>query len=182
MRASNFGTPFIANLVISLVLLSLPIQSKAQTQNTEHTYKLDAGEAPGKGKLEDVSWLVGSWQGTAFGKRFEEVWNPATNGSMVGMFKLLNEDGVEFYELLLLKEEQDSLSLKVKHFDENFHAWETKKDYVNFRLVKIEPNAIHFSGISFYRDSDDKIRGYIVLKDGKGNIREEPLNYHRVAQ
>ena len=98
---------------------------------------------------------------------------------MVGFFKLFNDKGVVFYELLLLKEEEGSLSLKVKHFSENFHAWEDKEDYIDFKLVKIEPDAIHFSGLSFYRDGPDKINGYIVMKGKDGAVREEPLTYQR---
>ncbi|MBX2849807.1 MAG: hypothetical protein KTR16_15900 [Acidiferrobacterales bacterium] len=151
----------------------------AQSAYTENTYKLDDPNVRPKATIDQVNWLVGNWVGTAFGNDFEEVWNPASAGTMVGFFKLLNEDGVVFYELLLLAEEEGSLSLKVKHFSENFHAWETKEDYINFKLVKIEPNAIHFSGLSFYRDGDDKINGYIVMKGKDGTVKEEPLTYQR---
>jgi len=98
---------------------------------------------------------------------------------MVGFFKLYNDDGVVFYELLLIAEEEGSLSLKVKHFSENFHTWESKEDFINFKLVKNEPNATHFSGLSFYRDGPDRIDGYIVMKGKDGSVREEPLNYTR---
>ncbi len=153
----------------------------ACAQPFEHTMQLD-GKAPAEATLEDVSWLVGSWEGEAFGERFEEVWNPASNGSMVGMFKVLQgEDRVNFYELMLLVEEQGSLSLKVKHFGEDFTAWEEKDDMVTFRLVKLQPNAIHFSGLSFYRLDKNRIDGYIAIRNSKGEVREEKLVYRRVA-
>ncbi len=151
----------------------------ACAQPFEHTFQLD-GNMPAQATLEDVSWLVGSWEGEAFGERFEEVWNPASNGSMVGMFKVLKgEDSVNFYELMLLVEEQGSLSLKVKHFGEDFTAWEEKDDMVTFRLVKLQPDAIHFSGLSFYRLDDNHIDGYIAIRNNKGEVREEKLVYRR---
>jgi hypothetical protein len=125
-----------------------------------------------------VSWLVGSWAGEAFGKPFEEVWNPPSAGSMVGMYKLLDGDQVSFYELMLLVEEEGSLSLKVKHFNPDFSAWEEKEEYVDFRFIKREVNAVHFSGLSFYRISDDEIHAYLVL-EREGKIREEKLVYRR---
>lgn len=145
---------------------------------TEHTYQLRPGEARPEATLEDANWLVGSWVGTGFGAQFEEVWNPATAGSMVGLFKLYGDDGVAFYELLLLTVDEGSLSLKVKHFNPDFSAWEDKPDYVNFRLVKKEADALHFHGLSFYRRGDDAIDGYIVMRTGD-DIVEHHLEYKR---
>ena len=97
---------------------------------------------------------------------------------MIGFFKLMDGDDVVFYELLLLVEEQDSLSLKVKHFNADFTAWEDKPDYVTFRFVKSDDDAIHFSGISFYRIDDDTMHAYLVMRSGD-EVREEKLVYRR---
>lgn len=145
---------------------------------TEHTYQLEPGETRPAATLEDASWLVGSWSGTAFGEQFEAVWNAPSAGSMVGLFKLYSDDGVAFYEILLLSVEDGTLSLKVKHFSAEFTAWEDKEGYVNFRLVKKEDDALHFGGLSFYRRSDDLIDGYIVMRNGE-NTTEHHLKYVR---
>lgn len=145
---------------------------------TEHTYQLADGESPPAATMDDASWLIGSWEGTAFGQRFEETWNPPSANSMIGTFKLMDGDDVSFYELLLLTVDDGSLSLKVKHFSADFTAWEDKADFVNFRLVKIEPDALHFSGISFYRRGDDAMNGFIVMRNADG-VREEALVYTR---
>ena len=152
----------------------------AQTQRTEHTYALDdSGNRPAA-TLEDVAWLVGNWSGEAFGGQFEEHWNPPTAGSMIGFFKLLENGEVAFYELLLLVEEEGSLSLKVKHFNGDFTAWEDKADYVTFRFIRAEEDAIHFSGFSFYRIDADTMHGYIVFRNGE-QVREEKLVYRRTS-
>jgi hypothetical protein len=145
---------------------------------TEHTFRLADGEAAPAATLEDVGWLVGDWVGTAFGQTFEEVWNPPSADSMVGLFKLIGNEGVQFYELMPLTVDDGTLSLKVKHFNPDFTAWEEKGDFVDFRLVKLEPNAIHFSGLSFYKRDDTGFDGYIVLRNASG-IREEKLVYTR---
>lgn len=164
--------------LVALLVLFLSATAGAQTQRTEHTFKLDDPEVRPPATLEDVSWLVGSWEGEAFGNTFEEVWNPPSAGSMVGFFKLMDGDEVSFYELMLLIEVEGSLSLRVKHFNADFTAWEEKGDYVDFRFVKTEPDAIHFSGISFYRINDQAMDAYIVLRRG-GEVREEKLTYRR---
>ena len=160
------------------VLLVLPYLAIAAEPHTEHTFRLSDGETRPAATLEDASWLVGSWTGTGFGQNFEEVWNPPSAGSMVGMFKLMNDEGVSFYEILLLTVEDETLSLKVKHFNADFTAWEEKADYVNFRLVAMEDDALHFGGISFYRRDADTIDGYIVMRNGD-SVTEHHLAYKR---
>ena len=155
----------------------------AQERLTEHTYHLPKESPLGKGQLKDLVWLVGSWQGTAFDRQFEEVWNPASAGSMMGMWKLFDKDkNVDFYELMLIKEEGDGLVLLVKHFNADFTAWEEKDDFVKFRLVNLEEKAVHFSGLSFYQQNKDKIDGYIVMKHKDGSKTEHKLTYVRVNQ
>ena len=145
---------------------------------TEHTFALAEGEARPPATLEDAAFLVGHWDGTGFGGRIEEVWNPPSAGSMVGMFKFFVEDKVVFYELLLMTVEDGTLSLKVKHFNPDFTAWEEKEDFIEFRLVKFDEDALHFGGLSFYKRGADAIDGFIVMKYADG-IREEPLVYTR---
>ena len=165
--------------ISAVILLACLAQSAAaQSQLTEHTYKLDDPDNRPAATLDEVSWMVGNWSGEAFGASFESHWNPASAGSMVGFFKLFDGDQVSFYELLLLVEEEDSLSLKVKHFNPDFTAWEDKEDYIDFRYVMSDDNAVHFSGLSFYRLGPDRIDGYIALKYSDG-VREEKLVYRR---
>ncbi len=175
MRSSN------SVLAVTLLLLTIAASVQnvaAQTQRSEHTYKLDnPGDRPAA-KLSDVAWMAGSWSGEAFDDVFEEVWNPPSAGSMIGLFKLLKNNQVVFYELLLISEEEGSLSLKVKHFNDDFTAWEEKEDFVRFRLVKIEENAVHFSGLSFYRINDNEMHGYLVLRNEEKSWEEE-LIYRR---
>jgi len=159
-----------------LVILSAAVS--AAEPRTEHTYSLADGESRPAASLEDVSWLVGNWKGTAFDKQFEEIWSAPSQGTMVGMFKLFDDSGVDFYELMLLSVEDGSLSFKVKHFTSGFIAWEAKSDFVNFKLVKLEPDALHFSGISFYRRDKDHIDAYIVIRNGD-EVSEHELKYVR---
>ena len=165
-------------LVVLCISLLFAGVATAQSEKTEHTFKLDDPDSRPEGTLEDVAWMVGSWAGEAFGGSVEEVGNPASLGTMVGMFKVMNDGKVSFYELTLLAEEEGSLILKVKHFNADFTGWEEKDDYIKFRLVSIAPGAVHFSGLSFYHISDDEIHIYIALhSDDK--VWEEKLVYRR---
>jgi len=165
-------------LVVLCTALLFAGAAMAQSAKTEHTFKLDDPDARPEGTLEDVAWMVGSWAGEAFGGTVEEVWNPASLGTMVGMFKVMAEGKVSFYELMLLAEEEGSLVLKVKHFNADFTAWEEKDDYVTFRFISTTPDAVHFSGLSFYRINDDEIHVYIALHNDE-KVWEEKLVYRR---
>ncbi|HNP37165.1 MAG TPA: DUF6265 family protein [Woeseiaceae bacterium] len=173
------------NLLVCFVVqagLLLPaVPAFPAEPRTEHTFALADGETRPAATLDDASWLVGSWTGTAFGQTFEEIWSAPSAGSMLGLFKLYDDKGVGFYEILLLTVEDGTLSLKVKHFNADFTAWEDKQDFINFRLVKKTPNELHFGGLSFYRRDNDRIDGYIVMHKGE-DISEQHLEYVRVSR
>jgi hypothetical protein len=153
----------------------------AQSPRTDHTYKLDDPDSRPPATLADAAMLVGSWTGTAFGGTIEETWNPPSAGSMVGLFKLMHDDAVSLYEIMLIAEEEGTINLKVKHFNADFSAWEDKEDYTNFRFIKAEVDAIHFSGISFYKVSEDELNAYLVMRNGD-EIREEKIVYRRSGE
>jgi hypothetical protein len=165
-------------LIITLVACLPAVAGLAAEKLTEHTWRLADGEEPPPATLADAAFLVGAWEGEAFGGRFEEVWNPPSAGSMVGMFKLFDEDGVAFYELMLITVEGGTLSLKVRHFNADFTAWEEKGDYVEFRLVAMDEHALHFGGLSFYRRGPDSLEAYIAMQNDSG-VREEKLTFTR---
>ena len=157
------------------------LPSFAAEPRTEHTFALADGEKPPAATLDDAAMLVGSWTGTGFGQKFEAVWNAPSAGSMVGLFKLYGDDGVAFYEILQMTVDEGTLSLKVKHFNADFTAWEDKAEYIDFRLVATEEGALHFSGISFYRRDHDRIDAFIVMRNEDG-LREHELKYYRRAE
>jgi hypothetical protein len=182
MQLKEINSMLRHQLLILVFLLTWASFATGVEPHTEHTFQLSKGESPPSAGLEAVSWLAGSWQGSAFGKTFEEVWNPPSAGSMVGLFKLIDGDTVDFYELMILSvSEQGRLSLKVKHFNADFTAWEDKADFVDFKLVAIEENAVHFAGISFYQRHENHIDSYIVLRTGD-KVREEHLDYRRSTE
>lgn len=160
------------------IILTLPALSLAAEPRTEHTYGLAEGEERPAATLEAASFLVGNWVGTAFGERAEETWSEPTGGTMVGTFKLFGSDEPAMYELMLLSVEDGTLSLKVRHFNPDFSAWEDKPDYVNFKLVAFNEGELHFGGLSFYQRGDDRIDGYIVIRMGE-NVTEQRLIYER---
>ena len=168
-------------IAITLILAAAGVSgSWAQSTRTEHTLKLDDPMNRPKATIEDVAWLAGSWTGEVFGSRFEEVWSQPSAGTMMGMYKVLGEDGVSFYELEMIVEVEGSLEMRVKHFSADFTAWEEKAEYLSFPLVKVDEDQIFFQGLTFERLDRNRATAYLVVSSGD-SVREEVIDYRRTS-
>ena len=126
--------------------------------------------------IDDFAWLAGHWRGEGFGGQVEEIWSQPLGGTMVGTFRLVKEGKVEFYEIVLLDRDAEGFVMKVKHFSNDFAAWEEKADSVDFRLESVEENSATFKGLTFERDGDSldiKLR----MRSKDGSTRWENLSF-----
>lgn len=170
------GTLLGLGLAMALALAG----ARAQSAETPNILKLAEGQARPAATIDQVAWLAGPWEGEAFGGTFEEVWSAPSAGTMMGMWKLLEDGEVSFYELQLLVEEEGSLALKVKHFNPDFKAWEEKDEYTTFRLVKLTKDGVYFDGLTFKRQGPDRMQAYLAIRRG-GKLEEAALTYRRVG-
>ncbi|MDH3892311.1 MAG: DUF6265 family protein [candidate division Zixibacteria bacterium] len=119
-------------------------------------------------KVDDLAFIAGQWRGEAFGGICEEVWNAPSGNSMMGMFKLIQQDRIVFYELMIIAEDSAGIALKLKHFNADLTGWETKDDMVTFPFVKMQNNKAIFEGISFHRKTTDTLLVTLTTEhDGK---------------
>jgi len=132
--------------------------------------------------LADFTWLAGQWTGPALGGRSEEMWTSPDGGSMQGMYRLVKDGKVVFYELLTLTEKDGSVVLRLKHFNTDLTGWEEKATVLEFPLVKITPTEAHFDGMIFKHPAKDAFSVLLKIGDKKtGAVREELFTYTRVA-
>ncbi len=146
---------------------------------TPHLLELadDAAPAPG---IESLDFLVGRWEGEAFGGWVEESWSPLKGGAMLGSFRLVKEDGPAFYELMLITEMEGRPHLRVKHFSADMSPWEEGAESVNFPLLEVEGQTAWFGGLTMHRVGDDHLV-YLAMKGSKGAVTEESLTFRRVS-
>ena len=121
---------------IAAILFLAAAAVQAAEPRTEHTFSLADGETRPAATLEDAAMLVGSWGGEAFGSRFEETWNPPSAGSMVGLFKLYSDDGVAFYEIMLITVEDGTLSF-YRRGPDTMDAWIVMRNADGIREEKL---------------------------------------------
>ena len=164
---------------VLMLLMLIPLQLLAQ-KSTAHTlaYDENASGTP-KATLEDVKWITGHWRGEAFGGTTEEIWSPPLGNSMMGSFKLVVGQEVQFYELMTIAEEEGTLILRLKHFHGDLKGWEEKDETVDFKLVAIAKDRVFFDNLTFEKISDNSITVYVVVEEEEGKSQEMAFPYQR---
>ncbi len=161
------------------LLISLLFSLKSYTQDRFPNVKFyDEKLGSPSATLQDISWIQGHWRGPAFGGVSEEIWTPALGGSMMCAYKLAKDGEVQFYEIETISEENGSLILRLKHFNDDLKGWEEKDKTIDFRLVKVTPNKVYFDGYTYEKVSDDEINAYVVI-DHDGEKIEVKFSYQR---
>lgn len=162
-----------------IVALAVAWPTPAAVQTLPNTLTLPKGEVSPKASLADLSWLIGHWTGTGLGGVSEEVWAGPAGGAMMGMYRLVVNGKVQFYELMNLVEENGSLVLRLKHFNADFTAWEEKDRFVSFPLVKLGKNEAWFSGLTFRRVDENQLQIFLSMRGSDGTVREERFELTR---
>ncbi|MGS2738443.1 DUF6265 family protein [Sinomicrobium sp. M5D2P17] len=131
----------------------------------QHTVQWQENSTSPAGQLSELSWISGHWQGTALGGVTEEVWGSPLGGSMMGSFKLVVNDVVKFYELCTISQQDETLLLRIKHFDKDLKGWEEKDESETFRLVRMEKDKAYFDGLTFEKTGKDEISIHVLFEE-----------------
>ncbi|PCI70083.1 MAG: hypothetical protein COB38_07735 [Gammaproteobacteria bacterium] len=158
--------------ILPLLLLHLSLSADSNIK-----YLADGKISP-KAKIEQVSWIAGHWKGEAFGGQTEEIWSKPSAGSMMCVFKLFKDNQVNFYEIEIIREVNNSLVLELKHFSKELKGWEEKNEKVSFPLVKLGKNVAYFEGMTFKKISDDVLHVFVDIED-QGKHSEVLFEYER---
>ena len=130
-------------------------------------------------KLENISWISGTWHGEAFGGKTEEIWSQPSGGSMMATFKLINDGAVSFYEIEIIREINNTLILQLKHFGNDLKGWETKDETVDFPLISITQNKVIFEGMTFEKIDPNRMNVYVDIQDEKGETEIVKFEYFK---
>ncbi|WP_430412635.1 DUF6265 family protein [Kordia sp.] len=130
-----------------------------------------------KPKLENIRWIAGNWKGEAFGGITEENWSEPSGGSMMATFKLIVDGKVNFYEIETISEVNNSLLLRLKHFNNELKGWETKDETVDFPLIKITKNKAIFEGMTFESIDKNNMIVYVAINQKNGATAIVPFSY-----
>jgi len=168
----------IATVSSALLLCSASLLLAQQTL-TEHTLRLSEGHPSPPARVADFAWLEGHWQAEAFGGTADEIWSPPAAGTMVGMYRLVQEGKLSFYEIFTLTEEESTVILRLKHFHPDLAGWEAQDETVDFPLVAYDDRHVSFDGLTYQRRGPNEIQVYLVMHTQDGSVREETFTYKR---
>ncbi len=153
--------PFLA----ALALLNPPAIIRDQPKPDSHVLHLEEGVKSPPAKIDDVAWIAGHWVGPAMGGTAEEIWSPPRAGTMMGVFRQIQGDGVRFFEILTLNERDGSLVLRIKHFHSDLKGWEEKDEVREFALVKLDRKRACFDGLTLEAQPDGGLTVWVVVKN-----------------
>lgn len=157
-----------------------PVALVAQTPLTENTLRADGSAPPPAASIDDVAWLTGRWSGEGLGSVAEETWLPPAGDAMAGVFRLADEDGVQFYEIVTVREVEGSLLLQLKHFGPDLVGWEESDETVDFPLVAKAHDTLWFDGLTMKRVSSDEMHIWVALeREGDSEAQEALFQYRR---
>ena len=139
-----------------------------------------AEEGASKPTLDELNWLVGNWQVPGFGGICEEVWLPASAGSMVGTFKMSVNGKVQFYELMVITVDSTGPTLKLKHFNSDMTGWEEKDEVINFSFNSAGKNELSIGALTYMKLAEDSLHILVDRKSKDGGIRQDTIKCHLV--
>lgn len=167
-------------IALSLCLSALGAsEGSAAEPMTRNTMRLGQGETSPPATIDDMAWFAGTWRGDGLGGDCEEIWSAPNHGTMMGMYRLLRDGRPSFYEFLTLIEEDNSLTLRLKHFHPDLRGWEEHDESLQMRLVAKRDGRLYFDGITFEPRVDGTVTIYLAVQPGNGPIREEVFRYER---
>jgi hypothetical protein len=149
---------------------------------TANTRKLAPSEASAAANIAELAWLAGAWRGAGLGGVNEEHWSVPAGGTMMGMYRLLKDERVVFYELLTLGESGGSLLITLRHFHPDLRGWEERDETVRMPFIKAEAGRYYFEGLTLEPRPDGTLTVYLAIasKDKKdGAAREVTFSYQR---
>lgn len=86
-------------------------------------------------RLADLAFLSGRWVGVEEEPFSEESWGTPAGDSMVGTWRLVSDGRTRIFELLTLVEDDERVTLRLRHFDREGVAREEKGAPVVLPLV-----------------------------------------------
>jgi Domain of unknown function (DUF6265) len=137
-------------------------------------------------KLSDFAWLEGRWRGDWGPRVAEQIWTAPKAGTMIGDFRLIENDKVLVIEFFTLLEKNGGVNFYFRHFTPELVPWE-KSDATLLKLTTVEPKKIDFENpangkpkrVVFTKIDADTYtwRSEIISETGDPQIVE--ITYHR---
>jgi hypothetical protein len=135
-----------------------------------------AHQAP-KPTLNDLSWIAGSWTGTAQGVEMEEHWTKPNGGSMIGIHRDVGKGRTLSFEFLRIEQQKDQIVYLSMPNGRSPATPFPLKEVAGTRVVFENPAHDFPQRIIYWKDGNDlraRIEGTMNGKAGSEEWRWSP--------
>ena len=89
-----------------------------------------------KGSLADVSFMEGRWRGTFNGGPIEASWIAPVGDNLTGFMRMMKDDKVTMYEMLIFEQTEQGPIVLVKHFKPGLIGQEEKDKSDRYKFIE----------------------------------------------
>lgn len=173
------------SIAIALASAALaPLTAFAQEDTTDPESEQSVPERP-TASIADMTWLEGEWRGTGIGGNpAGESFSFAGDGQMIGHFWQLDDaGGVDFYELITVTPDGDSLTMRLKHFTADLTGWEAQEGIaaLEFPLKARSDTRWVFGPVTFTTPEPDALEVSVTVRNKDGSLGSFDFSYRRVS-
>jgi hypothetical protein len=93
-------------------------------------------------KITDLAWMTGHYKGDFGAGTLQENWAPPASGSIAALIRIMEGDATNVIELIVVEEEGDSLTLRLKQWDPGMQP--RADGFQVFRLIEIGDKKVAF--------------------------------------
>ncbi len=125
---------------------------------------------PTTATLADISWMSGGWAGDLGPQHVEESWSQPSSGTMATMVRLMTDTQTLMIELIVIREEAQSLVLHLRQFSpaleerltQDMPITDLAPDHVSFRASADS----HITQLTYRRTDDQTMEVDVTTGDG----------------
>lgn len=105
---------------------------------------LSFGTQAQSGTLSDVAFMKGHWLGTFNGGPIEAFWAAPAGDNLTGFMRMMKDNKVTMYEMLVFEQTEQGPIVLVKHFKPGLVAMEEKEISDRYRFIEAKKNQALF--------------------------------------
>lgn len=126
-----------------------------------------------RAKLSDLSFIEGHWQGTAFGGPIEALWSAPAGNNMLGSMRMMKDDKVNMYEILVIEQTEQGPAILVKHFKPGLIGQEEKDKPDRYNLIELGKERAVFEKVGeptrvIYEKRPNQVLAVVLGKQREG--------------
>lgn len=88
------------------------------------------------GTLADVSFMEGRWRGTFNGGPIEAAWIAPVGDNLTGFMRMMKDNKVSMYEMLIFEQTEQGPIVLVKHFKPGLIGQEEKEKSDRYKFIE----------------------------------------------